>query len=344
MNVNSNLGPVILDLAGHEVAPDEVAILKHPATGGVILFKRNYESPGQLTELVRQVRSIRAELLICVDQEGGRVQRFREGFTRLPPLQAIGNLYAADPVQGLDAAEKCAWLMAAELRAVGLDMSFAPVLDVDDFHSDVIGDRSFGRSVTAVTELGRAYIRGMHAAGMPATAKHFPGHGAIKADSHYQSAVDSRPLAQVVAEDMQPFVNLAGEFDAVMPAHILFEHVDKLPVGFSSVWLQSLLRGRLDFKGVIFSDDLSMQAAACAGDYCGRAAQALAAGCDAILVCNNPDDARKVLEFLKRDGFSASSRLAKLRRDRFEYAGLGVLQQSARWQESRVIIDRLTAG
>lgn len=344
MNMNSNLGPVILDLAGHEVTPDEVAMLKHPATGGLILFGRNYESPGQLVELVRQIRSIRAELLIGVDQEGGRVQRFREGFTRLPPLQAIGNLYSVDQVIGLEAAEKCAWLMAAELRAVGLDLSFAPVLDADDCRSDVIGDRSFGRSIAAVTELGRAYIRGMHRAGMSATAKHFPGHGAIKADSHYQSAVDIRPLAQVIAEDMQPFASLATEFDAVMPAHILFEQIDNRPVGFSRVWLQTLLRERLGFQGVIFSDDLSMEAAACAGDYCGRAAQALAAGCDAILVCNHPDDARKVLEFLERDGFTASNRLATLKRGAVEYADPGALRRSARWRECRAVIDRLAAG
>jgi beta-N-acetylhexosaminidase len=279
----------MLDLAGTELTPEERDLLRHPAVGGVILFARNYQDPGQVAALTSAIHALRQpRLLIGVDQEGGRVQRFRTGFTRLPPAGRFGVLHRHQPQRARQAAERVGWLMAAELRAVGVDFSFAPVLDQDRGVSRVIGDRSFAHGVNAVSELALAWVAGVRAAGMAAVGKHFPGHGGIAADSHLELPVDGRAFADLLMEDLVPFARLIQHgLEAVMPAHVVYPRVDPHPAGFSRFWLGAVLRGRLGFQGVVFSDDLNMAAAGAGGDYRERARAALAAGCDVLLVCNN---------------------------------------------------------
>jgi len=293
-------GPVIIDLIGLSVNAEEQELLQHPQVGGVILFARNYESPRQIAELCRAIRASRqSPLLIAVDQEGGRVQRFREGFTRLPAMGEVGQLSGHSSEQGAQWAYVCGWLMAAELMAVGVDLSFAPVLDLDRKWNTVIGDRSFGENPALIRSLAGTLMRGMHEAGMAATGKHFPGHGSVKTDSHLTLPIDLRSFSEIEKDDMQPFVNLieAG-IDALMPAHILFPEVDSHPVGFSRYWLQDVLRKKLKFSGIIFSDDLNMVGAEFAGDYPDRAEMALDAGCDIVLICNNRAGAIEILDRL----------------------------------------------
>lgn len=341
-DLHQRLGPVVLDLAGTELQPGEAEILRHPQVGGIILFSRNYTCPQQLQELVEAIRCVRPGLLVTVDQEGGRVQRFRGEFSRLPPLQKIGAQFRVDSERGVTLAQACGWLMAAELRALDVDLSFAPVLDADDVVSDVIGDRSFGRDFLDVSTLGSAFIRGMNEAGMAATAKHFPGHGAIKADSHVESPIDLRQFEQVEDEDMVPFRRLSDQFQAVMPAHIQFPNIDPLPVGFSPFWLQRILREQLGFSGVIFSDDLSMHGAASLGDYRQRAEQALRAGCDSILVCNHPQRAIEVLDHLDALQWPQTGRLAELKgTDQNRINGLRALRTLPRWQECQDLIQKI---
>ncbi len=342
MQSNSLLGPVFLDLATYELTPDEARQLEHPYAGGVVLFSRNYRSVPQLQALIAAIREARSDILIAVDQEGGRVQRFKEGFTRLPPLQRLGGMLQHDPQRAADLTYRCGWLMAAELRALDVDLSFAPVLDADDHRSDVIGDRSFSRDVATVARLGQYYIAGMRDAGMPATAKHFPGHGGIKADSHVAEAVDMRSMEELRQQDLVPFVRLLGQCAAVMPAHVKFPQVDPSPVGFSRLWLQDILRTELAFDGVIFSDDLSMQGAAEAGSYSQRAVAALSAGCDAALICNQPEGAREVLAHLQAKAWPLGKRLSGLRLpQKRTHDTLELLQQDVYWQDSQRLIAAL---
>ncbi|HCU53466.1 MAG TPA: beta-N-acetylhexosaminidase, partial [Gammaproteobacteria bacterium] len=255
-----SLGPVMLDVAGLELAPEERERLRHPLTGGVILFARNYETPEQIAALVRTIHELRKPpLLVAVDHEGGRVQRFREGFTALPAVARFGEVWDENPARGRRLSETAGWLMATELRAVGVDFSFAPVLDVNRGISRVIGDRSFHASPDAVAELAHAWMIGMHRAGMAATGKHFPGHGGVEADSHVAVPVDERSYQDIYMEDIVPFERMI-EFglEGIMPAHVIYSRVDPQPAGYSQFWLQQTLRGELGFEGVIFSDDLSM--------------------------------------------------------------------------------------
>ena len=284
-----SLGPVMLDLEGTELTAEERELLRHPAVGGVILFARNYQDPGQVAALTSAIHALREpRLLIAVDQEGGRVQRFRAGFTRLPPAGRFGAMHRHQPQRARQAAERVGWLMAAELRAVGVDFSFAPVLDLDRGVSRVIGDRAFAHGVNAVSDLAAAWMAGVHAAGMAAVGKHFPGHGGIAADSHLELPVDGRSLADLTVEDLVPFARLIDHgLEAIMPAHVVYPRIDTQPAGFSRFWLGEVLRGRLGFQGVVFSDDLNMAAAGAGGDYRERAKAGLAAGCDMLLVCNN---------------------------------------------------------
>jgi len=279
----------MLDLEGTELTAEERELLRHPAVGGVILFARNYQDPGQVAALTSAIHALREpRLLIAVDQEGGRVQRFRAGFTRLPPAGRFGALHRHQPQRARQAAERVGWLMAAELRAVGVDFSFAPVLDLDRGVSRVIGDRAFAHGVNAVSDLAAAWMAGVHAAGMAAVGKHFPGHGGIAADSHLELPVDGRSLADLTVEDLVPFARLIDHgLEAIMPAHVVYPRIDTQPAGFSRFWLGEVLRGRLGFQGVVFSDDLNMAAAGAGGDYRERAKAGLAAGCDMLLVCNN---------------------------------------------------------
>jgi len=283
-----------------ELTPGERELLRQPVVGGVILFARNFQSPQQVATLTGEIHRVRdSHLLIAVDQEGGRVQRFRHGFTRLPPAAWYGRQYRERSAEACRLCELGGWLMAAELRCVGVDFSFAPVLDLDLGVSEVIGDRAFADRPQVVAELAQAWMRGVHAAGMPAVGKHFPDHGGVCADSHIELPTDNRPLAELLMEDLIPFQRLidAG-LEAIMPAHVLYSRVDDRPAGFSAHWLRDILRDRLGFQGVIFSDDLSMGAAQVAGGYGERARVALAAGCDMVLACNNPVGALEVAEAL----------------------------------------------
>jgi len=315
----------MLDLAGLEVMPEEHDLLCHPMTGGVILFARNFASRSQVGELVAQIRSLRPELLLAVDQEGGRVQRFRDGFTRLPPMQALGDLMRQAPLSAASVIADVGWLMAAEILASGVDFSFAPVLDVDRSFCAVIGDRSFSDSPEQVLRCADAFIQGMHEAGMACTGKHFPGHGGVRGDSHEETPHDRRSLEALQGRDLLPFAQLVDKLDAVMPAHIVFSAVDDHCVGFSSVWLQDVLRRQMAFEGVIFSDDLSMRGADVAGGYRQKAEAALAAGCDMVLVCNNRSGALEVLAWLEQSSIRPSSRLpimkARTRNDWSSLAG-----------------------
>ncbi len=307
------IGALMLDLESTELSAVERDLLSNSEVGGVILFSRNYQSPAQLSQLVRDIRGANPEIIIAVDQEGGRVQRFRDGFTRLPPMRCLGDEYERSPATAQRCAERAGWLMASELIAHDIDLSFAPVLDLDSGVSSVIGDRAFACSPDAVRELVGAFIDGMHAAGMISTGKHFPGHGAVAADSHVALPVDDRSFDEISETDMQPFAQLVDKLDAVMPAHVIYPAVDDQPAGFSKRWIQGILREQLGFDGVVFSDDLSMEGASVAGSYPQRAQVALDAGCDMVLVCNNRDGALAVLQYLKETAHAGSPRLQKLR-------------------------------
>jgi beta-N-acetylhexosaminidase len=291
----------MLDLEGLELTAEERELLRHPQTGGVILFARNYANPQQLQVLTRSIRALRTpHPIIAVDQEGGRVQRLRSGFTVLPPLAALGKLYNKDQTRASQAAVELGWLMATEVLLHGLDISFAPVLDTDYGVSGVIGNRAFHRDPQVIAVLGESYIRGMREAGMAATGKHFPGHGAVREDSHTEKPRDQRPLAELMRTDIVPFERLiAIGLDGIMPAHVLYERVDSKPAGYSRRWVQDILRTQLKFKGVIFSDDLCMAGAELGACHADRAELALDAGCDMVLVCNHREAAVEVLESLE---------------------------------------------
>lgn len=324
------LGPVMLDLGGPRLAPDEKDKLLCPAAGGIILFTRNYESTEQLAQLVAEMRALRPGLLIAVDHEGGRVQRFRGGFTRLPP--AARYEAAPDPAA---VAETAGWVMAAELRSLDIDFSFAPVLDVECGISRVIGDRSFSTDPETAGRLALAFAQGMRRAGMAAVGKHFPGHGGVEGDSHLTLPVDRRALAEIEARDLLPFRALieAG-LEAIMPAHVVYEQVDARPAGFSPFWIREVLRRRLGFEGAVFSDDLSMAGAAYAGSHVDRARLALEAGCDMVLACNQPEAAERVLEALAGEP-ADPARTARLERMRGRFpVARAELLASPEWQEA----------
>ena len=297
------LGPLMIDVAGTALTEEDRELLAHPLVGAVILFTRNFESIEQLEALVASIRAVRTPpLLVTVDHEGGRVQRFRKGFTVLPSMRLIGREYALDPQAGRHLARQCGWLMAAELLAVGIDMSFAPCVDLDYGVSSVIGDRSFHRDPRIVAELAIAFTGGMREAGMVATAKHFPGHGAVVADSHVAMPVDRRPLADM-DDDIYPYRRLIDNgLASIMAAHVVFAEADGLPAGFSPHWMRSELRNRLGFDGAIFTDDLSMAGAGVVGDVPERARAALAAGCDVLSLCNNRQGVLQVIDSLRGSG------------------------------------------
>ena len=294
-------GPVMLDIDGLSLTPADRDLLREPAVGGLILFSRNYESPQQLTELVDEVRALRSPpLIIAVDHEGGRVQRFRDGFTSIPPMRVIGRQFRTDSKNALALARQAGWMIAAELRACGIDLCFAPCVDLDWGVSDIIGDRAFHARAEVVAELAAEFSRGLRSAGMAAVAKHFPGHGAVVADSHEQLPVDRREYGDVL-DDMRPYDKLIGNglIAGVMMAHILYPQMDPLPAGFAPFWIQRELRSRLGFDGAVLSDDLSMKATRRYGTMPERARRALDAGCDMILVCNDRDAAQATVRALR---------------------------------------------
>lgn len=312
VNTSSDLyGRLILDLAGTSLTSAEAATLSRPGVSGVILFARNIHTAKQVAELTASVRSVRPDLLIAVDQEGGRVQRLKEGFTLLPPMRSLGFLYDFDAKAAVRAAHFLGHLMAAEVLQVGIDLSFAPVLDLDYGFSQVIGDRAFAAQPAILIELATAFIKGMHLAGMAATGKHFPGHGFVEADSHLALPVDTRSLAELKASCLLPFQALAQQLQGIMPAHIVYEQIDSQPAGFSKFWLAKL-RKELNFRGVIFSDDLCMEGASQAGSFSQRAAAAFAAGCDQVLVCNNSAAALEVLDWIEDSNLEGCARLGAL--------------------------------
>jgi beta-N-acetylhexosaminidase len=319
MGIDRPLGPVIVDLAGFELAAAERELLAHPLVGGVILFARNYSAPEQLRALTRSIRAVRnPPLLVAVDQEGGRVQRFLDGFTRLPPMRALGRVHDRDPALAGNLAGATGVVLAAELAAHGVDFSFTPVLDLDFGASGVIGDRAFHAEADVVARLAGALIDGMARIGMGAVGKHFPGHGYVRADSHHEVPVDDRELAAIEADDLRPYQALIGRgLAGVMPAHVVYPKIDPRPAGFSAVWLQDILRRRLGFDGLVFSDDLSMAGAAVAGGIVERGRAALDAGCDIVLVCNAPEAAQQLLDGL------GSVRLDATRAERMRGPGVG---------------------
>ncbi|MFB8831387.1 beta-N-acetylhexosaminidase [Azotobacter sp. CWF10] len=316
-------GSLMLDIAGTWLTAEDRHVLRQPEVGGLILFARNIEHPTQVRELCAAIRAVRPDLLLAVDQEGGRVQRLRQGFVRLPAMGALAGHETAEQL-----AEECGWLMASEVLAAGLDFSFAPVLDLDYGRSAVIGSRGFAGDPQAVVRLAGAFVRGMHAAGMASTGKHFPGHGWAEADSHVAIPTDERSLEAIRSQDLLPFQKLGGQLEAVMPAHVIYPQVDAQPAGFSRRWLQDILRGELGFDGVVFSDDLSMAGAHVAGDAAARIEAALAAGCDMGLVCNDRAAAELALSALQRLGVRPAPRLARMRRRAFP--GIDY-KQNPRW-------------
>ncbi len=292
-------GALLVDIAGLELTAEDREILLHPLVCGLVLFSRNYVSKTQLTDLTQQIHALRSELIITVDQEGGRVQRFREEFTKFPPAAEWGKLYDENPAEALLQVKQTAGLLARELQTVGVDLSFAPVLDLQNLQSRVIGDRAFHADPHIVTLLGEQFIAGFHAAGMAAVGKHFPGHGTVLADSHCEEPIDPRKFSELMATDLIPFVRLAKKLQGIMPAHVIYSALDPQPAGFSPYWLKKILREQLKFTGIIFSDDLTMQAAAKIGDYPARFNAAIEAGCDIGLVCNNRAGAIAVLDQVK---------------------------------------------
>lgn len=333
------IGALMLDIAGTALTQEDIQLLQAPQVGGVILFGRNIESPRQVRALTDHMRQVRPDILIAVDQEGGRVQRLKQGFTLLPAMGRFGELYQQQPELAVELAEQCGWLMATEVLAVGIDFSFAPVLDLNDI-SDVIGDRSFARNMDDIIVLARAFLSGMQRAGMATTGKHFPGHGSVKADSHVAAAIDSRSYAEIQQKDMQSFIQLQAQLDALMPAHVIYDQVDPNPAGFSPYWIQTVLRQQLNFDGVLFSDDLSMQAACVAGGADARIQAALNAGCDMGLVCNDRAAACLALEGIQDLPLPNQTRLARMRGQIPEIQIGDVLELGPEWQAVRDRIVR----
>ena len=282
-------GAVIVGIEGTVLSVGDHQRLRHPLIGGVVLFARNFESSAQLKTLTTQIRALRApSLLVAVDHEGGRVQRFRDGFTAIPAMHTLGEVWDRDVALAAREATRMGSTIASELRAHGVDFSFTPVLDLDHGASAVIGDRSFHRNPNAVAHLASALLDGLRAGGMAGVGKHFPGHGFVAADSHTEVPVDARTYAEIAAADLVPFGALAKRrLEAIMPAHVVYPAVDSLPAGYSRIWLREILRGTLGFDGLIFSDDLGMAGAQGAGDLIARAEASLAAGCDMVLACND---------------------------------------------------------
>ena len=332
------LGPAVIDVVGTELTDDDRARLRHPATGAVILFSRNYQTPEQLELLIQEIEKLREPaLLICVDHEGGRVQRFRESFTAIPAARELGRLWDRDRELAKEAARAAAYVIGAELGAHGIDFSFAPVLDLDYGASTVIGDRAMHFDPNAVGALAAAIVQGFADAGMAAVGKHFPGHGFALGDTHSDVARDDRPLAEILKKDVSPYrfaiqAGLAG----VMPAHVIYAQCDAEPAGYSKYWLQEVLRGKLGFEGLIFSDDLSMAGASTVGGPPERARAALAAGCDMVLLCNDPGGQNALLESLKDARAPDAGRLERMRKK-----GGRDLRKSVAYREAQTALTTL---
>ena len=328
----------MIDVVGTALADQDRLRLAHPATGGVILFARNFENSDQLIALTQEIERLREPALpICVDHEGGRVQRFREGFTAIPPMRHLGKLWDRDRNVGRAAARACAYVVASELAAHGVDFSFAPVLDLDFGSSSVIGDRALHYDPTAVGALGASIVQGFADAGMAAVGKHFPGHGFAEADSHVALPRDERAVKEIFRKDILPFdMTIKAGLAAVMPAHVIYTHADPEPAGYSKYWLQEVLRGKLGFPGLIFSDDLSMEGATVAGGVAERARAALNAGCDMVLLCNDPAGQEELLESLAGVALAIPERLERMRKK-----GGRDLRKSVAYRDSQEILQKI---
>lgn len=328
------LGPLMVDLEGTAISQIEKELLQKAEVGGVILFSRNFESIEQITALVEEIHRLRTpKLLVAVDHEGGRVQRFHEGFSRIPAAAAYAKVAKNDLQQARQLAQNAGWLMAIELRACGIDFSFAPVLDLSHGLSGVIGDRAFHSKPAFVSTLAYAYMHGMNKAGMQAVGKHFPGHGGVVEDSHVAMPVDHRELEELLRIDIAPFKSMIeNKLAAIMPAHVIYDKVDEKPAGYSAFWINNILRQHLGFQGVVFSDDLSMEAACVAGGFGERADTALKAGCDMALVCNHLQGAIEAADYIK--GYNNPISQLRLVRMHGEHEINWIqLQQDEHWQQ-----------
>lgn len=339
-----SLGPVMVDVEGLCLQHHEIQRLKNPLVGAVILFARNYQDPKQLSELCRQIHEVRDEpFLIAIDHEGGRVQRCRSGgFTHLPAMRDLGELWDSNQEASLDLAREVGYVLAAELAACGVDFSFTPVLDLDYGLSEVIGNRSFHRNPEVVAKLAEALIEGLGEAGMSSCGKHFPGHGFVEADSHVAIPVDTREFDEIWEEDIKPYVALGHlKLPSLMPAHVIYEKVDSMPAGFSKFWIQEVLRQRMNYQGMVFSDDLTMEGASVVGGIVERANAAFAAGCDMVLVCNRPDLADELLANLQHEASAESiERLKKLHLKSFSM-NWQQLHSEPRYVKAKQMIERL---
>lgn len=337
------LGPLMIDIAGKTLSAEDKILLSNPLVSAIILFSRNYESQEQLKKLISEIRQEKPDILISVDHEGGRVQRFREGFLRIPPMRSLGHYYDQDPVEALLTTHAMGWALAAELLAFDIDFSFTPVLDVDHGVSEIIGDRAFHTNPHTISLLTRAFMNGLHEAGMQGVGKHFPGHGAVAPDSHLEIPVDDRPFEVIEKEDLEPFKELiAAGIGGIMPAHIVYSQLDKHPAGFSKFWLQQVLREQLKFDGIIFSDDLSMEGASAMGNYQQRAEAALKAGCDMILVCNNRPAALELVQSLQWTSSPDSERRIQGMKAHQTFS-LEAVRQHPHWMRAQAFAQKETS-
>lgn len=345
-NAGKRPGPVVLDVKGKQLDADDARRISHPLTGGVILFARNFESRAQLVSLTREIRALRDDVLICIDHEGGRVQRCKtDGFTHLPAMARLGELWDRDVLAATRAAVACGYVLAAELRACDIDLSFTPVLDLDYGRSGVIGDRAFHADPRVVAMLANHLTHGLLLAGMANCGKHFPGHGHVEADSHVAVPVDERTLEEILEQDVRPYQWMGMTLASVMPAHVIYPKVDPNPAGFSRYWLQDILRGQLGFEGVIFSDDLSMEGASVAGTVTQGARAALDAGCDMVLICNHPERADQLLAELDVSIDKASQRRVRRLFSRGKAMDWNKLEQDAGYRSAlRQLRDEALIG
>ncbi len=345
-NAGKRPGPVVLDVKGKQLDADDARRISHPLTGGVILFARNFESRAQLVSLTREIRALRDDVLICIDHEGGRVQRCKaDGFTHLPAMAKLGELWDRDVLAATRAAVACGYVLAAELRACDIDLSFTPVLDLDYGRSGVIGDRAFHADPRVVAMLANHLTHGLLLAGMANCGKHFPGHGHVEADSHVAVPVDERTLDEILEQDVRPYQWMGMTLASVMPAHVIYPKVDPNPAGFSRYWLQDILRGQLGFEGVIFSDDLSMEGASVAGTVTQGARAALDAGCDMVLICNHPERADQLLAELDVSIDKASQRRVRRLFARGKAMAWNKLEQDAGYRSAlRQLRDEALIG
>lgn len=332
------MGPLVLDIEGTVLNESDVRRISDPLVGMVILFTRNYENREQLTRLCKHIHSVKPDILIAVDHEGGRVQRFREGFTQIPAMQKLGELFKTQSENALLAAMACGYVMAAELRACGVDMTFAPCLDVDFGRSQIIGERAFSSDPSVITQLALALVQGFRLAGMSNCGKHFPGHGFVKADSHLELPEDERSYEALEATDLKPYIWMGQALDSVMAAHVLYPEADSKPAGFSSYWLQTVLRDTLHFTGAVFSDDLSMKGAVGEGDVTQRAHAALKAGCDMLILCNDLEASDTLLKTLQFEDTPQRQERVKRLMPKGEALQWDALVNSALYKRSKALI------